>query len=76
MTSTREERPLRALLLIAFLNTGLGIFFLVTALNRPSIANMRSVDLILLLSTGAILGVALAALFMYLVGRFKRAHTG
>ena len=71
MTSTREERPRRGPLLAAFLSGGLGLLFLVIGLNRPSIANMRTVDLVHLLATGAYLGVALVAVVLYLVGRRK-----
>ena len=71
MTSTREERPRWGPLLAAFLSGGPGLFFLVIGLNRPSIANMRTVDLVHLLATGACLGVALVAVVLYLVGRRK-----
>jgi hypothetical protein len=70
MTNTREEW-LRRGLLRAFLSGGLGLFFLVIGLNRPSIANMRTIDLGHLLATGALLGVALASVVAYLVGRRK-----
>ena len=50
---------------------GLGLFNLAIGLNRPSIANMRTVDLLHLLATGALLGVALTAGVLYLVGRRK-----
>jgi hypothetical protein len=73
MTSTREERPRRSLLFAAFLNGGLGLLFLVSGLNRSSIANMRTIDLMHLLVTGACLGVALVSAVLYLVGRCKAA---
>ena len=43
MNSTREERPRRRRLVPAFVVLGLGLLFLVIGLNRPTIANMRSV---------------------------------
>ena len=69
MTSTREERPRRPPLVIAFVIVGLGILFLATGLNRPSIANMRTVDLVHLLGTGVCLGGGLVVLVLNLVGR-------
>jgi hypothetical protein len=71
MTSTREERPRRSPLLAACIGGGIGLFSLFTGLNRPTIANMRTVDLIHLLGTGACLGVALVGVVLYLVGRRK-----
>ena len=71
MTNTREERPRRGPLLAAFLGGGLGLLFLVIGLNRPSIANMRMVDLVLVLATGAFFGVALMNVVLYLKGRRK-----
>src|SRR5262245_55264971 len=55
MNRTREERPRRPPLVVAFVIIGLGVLFLATGLNRPSIANMRTVDLVHLLGTGACL---------------------
>jgi hypothetical protein len=52
MTSTREKRLRRGPLRAAFLGGGLGLLFLAIGLNRPSIANMRTVDLVHLLGTG------------------------
>jgi hypothetical protein len=52
----------------AFVGGGTGLFSLATGLNRPSIANMRTIDLIHLLATGAGLGVGLLSLCMLLVG--------
>lgn len=71
MTSTREERPRRSPLVGVFVGVGLGLLFLAIGLNRPSIANMRTVDLVHLLATGACLGAGLVALVLYLVGRRK-----
>ena len=70
MTSTREEWLRRAPLRAA-LSGGLGLFFLVIGLNRPSIANMRTIDLVHLLATGTLLGVALASVVLFLRGRRK-----
>ena len=69
MNSTREGRPSRPPLFAAFIGVGLGILFLAIGLNRPSIANMRTVDLVYLLATGACLGAGLVALVLNLVGR-------
>ena len=71
MTSTREERPRRPPRLVAALGLPLGLLFLVIALNRPTIANMRFHDLVFLLATGACLGVGLSALVQYFVFRRK-----
>jgi hypothetical protein len=59
MTSTREEQLRRGPLLAAFVGGGLGLLSLASELNRPTIANMRTIDLVHLLATGACLGVAL-----------------
>jgi hypothetical protein len=59
MTSTREERPRRRPLVAALVNIGLGLVLLYIGLNRPTIANMRPVDLVYLLATGACLGMGL-----------------
>jgi hypothetical protein len=73
MTSTREERfrsiRVRGLFLAAAFGGGSGLFGLFTGLNRPSIANMRTIDLVHLLVTGAGLGVGLLSLALLLVGR-------
>ena len=61
MNSTREERPRRRRLVAVFVAVGLGLLFLVIALNRPTIANMRFHDLVFLLATGACLGAGLVA---------------
>jgi formate-dependent nitrite reductase membrane component NrfD len=69
MNSTREERLRRRPLVAAFVGIGLGLLFLATGLNRPSIANMRTVDLVHLLGTGGCLGAGLVTLVRYFVGR-------
>ena len=69
MTSTREERPRRPPLALAFVLVGLGVFFLATGLNRPTIANMRTVDLGHLLAVGANLGAGLVVLVLHFVLR-------
>ncbi len=71
MNSTPEERPHRRRLVAAFVPVGLGLLFLLIGLNRPSIANMRTVDLVHLLATGACLGAGLVAVVLYFVGRRK-----
>ena len=53
MSSTREERPRRAPLSAAIPGLVLGLLFLAIGFNRPTIANMRTVDLVYLLGTGA-----------------------
>ena len=68
MSSTREERRRRSPLFAAVLGGGLGLLFLAIGLNRPSIADMRTVDLVHLLATGACLGVALVGVILYFVG--------
>ena len=71
MTSTREERPRRPPLALAFVLVGLGVLFTATGLNRPSIANMRTVDLVHLLGTGTCIGVGLVALVPFFIVRRK-----
>ena len=69
MSSTSEERPPRPPLFGVFAGFGFGLFFLAVAFNRPTIANMRTVDLVHLLGTGACFGVGLVALIVYFRGR-------
>jgi hypothetical protein len=68
MSSTREERPRRRPL-GRFIGLPLGLLFLAIGLNRPTIANMRTVDLIYLLATGACLGAGLLGVVLHFVGR-------
>jgi hypothetical protein len=56
-------------LVAAFVNIGLGILFLTIGFNRPTVANMRPVDLLYVLGTGACLGVGLLLLVLSFVGR-------
>ena len=71
MNSTRERRPRRPPMVVAFVGVGLGLLFLASGLNRPTIANMRTVDLVHLLATGACFGVALVATVLFFVRRHK-----
>jgi hypothetical protein len=71
MTNTYEVRLHRPPLLGAFLGGGFGLFFLVIGLNRPTIANMRTIDLVHLLATGACMGVAFLSVVLYFVSRRK-----
>jgi len=68
---TSEELPRRRPLFAACLGGGLGLLFLFIGLNRPTIANMRTVDLVHLLATGACLGVGLVGLVVFFVFRRK-----
>ena len=71
MTGTREEWPRRRRLVAAFVAFGMGLLGLYTGLNRPSIANMRTVDLVHLLGTGTCIGVGLVALVPFFIVRRK-----
>jgi hypothetical protein len=70
MNSTGEERPRRRLVSALF-SLGLGLFFLFSVLNRPSIANMGFHDLVRLLGTGMMLGIGLSGLVLHFVVRRK-----
>jgi len=69
MTSTYELRLRRSPLFGAIIGGGFGLFSLALGLSRPTIADMRTIDLIHLLATGACFGVALAAVVMHFRGR-------
>jgi hypothetical protein len=69
MTSISEDRPRRRPLVAVFFCFGFGLFCLATGLNRPTVASMRTIDLVHLLATGALLGMGLAALIQFFVGR-------
>ena len=60
MNSTGEERPRRRFD-PAFVILGMGLLFLANVPNRPAIANLRPVDLLYILGTGACLGAGLVA---------------
>ena len=69
MTSTREERFRRGPLIAGLFAGGMGLFCLATGLNWPTIASMRTIDLVHLLATGAGLGVRLVGVILSLVRR-------
>ena len=69
MNRTREEWPRRRRLVAAAVGFALGLLSLAVGFNRPTIANMRTIDLVHLLATGACLGAGLVALVLILVGR-------
>jgi hypothetical protein len=71
MTSTREERFRRAPLIAGCFSIGMGLLSLANGFNRPTIANMRTIDLVHLVATGAGLGAGLVALIVYFVHRHK-----
>jgi hypothetical protein len=69
MTSAREVWPRRRRSVAVFVPLGLGLLFLAIGLNRPGIANMRTVDLAYLLATGACQGAGLVAPLRFFVFR-------
>ena len=71
MAGNPEERPRRSPLVAAAIGGGFGLFFLAIGFNRPSIAEMRMVDLIHLLGTGGCFGAALVGVVLHFVGRRK-----
>ena len=71
MTNSREDRFRRAPLFAGCFSLATGFLSLYSGLNRPTIANMRPVDLVHLLATGASWGVGLVALIIYFVHRRK-----
>ena len=72
MTSSRDNRFRRAPLIAGFFSLSMGFLSLYTGLSRPTIANMRTVDLVHLLGTGFSWGVGLMALIIYFVHFRKR----
>ena len=68
MNSTGEERPRRRFDR-SFVVLGMGLLFLFLSLNRPTIANMRFHDLVVLLAAGACLGMGLMVLVQHFVLR-------
>jgi hypothetical protein len=72
MNSTREEWGTgRRSLGGVFAGFGLGLLFLALGFTRPTIATMRTVDLVYLLATGGCLGAGLVWLVLYFRGRRK-----
>lgn len=69
MTRTPLERTRQRLQGAIIMGLVLGLIFLGTGLNRPTISNMRTVDLLHLLATGACLGVSLVGAIVYLASR-------
>jgi hypothetical protein len=69
MSSDRDEQPRRSPLPVAVVIIGLGVFFLATGLNRPTIARMRTVDILHLTGAGANLGAGLVLLVSHFVRR-------
>ena len=71
MNSTREERPRRRFD-PAFVVLGMGLLLLANGLiYRPRITNVRPVDLIYLLGTGACLGAGMVGVVWHFVVRRK-----
>lgn len=68
MSSTYDLRLRRSPLFGVFAGFGFGLFFLAVGLNRPTIADMRTIDLVHLLATGGCFGVGLVALVLYFRG--------
>ena len=69
--TAREERFRRAPLIAGCFSIGVGFLSLYSGFNRPTIANMRTVDLVLLIGTGVSLGVGLVGVIIYFVHRRK-----
>ena len=59
----------RTLLRVFFVLTSFGILSLLTMLSRPTLANIRAVDLVHLIGTGMCFGGAIVALVVYLRSR-------
>jgi hypothetical protein len=69
MTRTPSERTRQRLQAVTFIGLPLGLIFLAIGFSRPTIANMRTVDLAYLLSTGMCLGAGLVGLIVNLASR-------
>jgi hypothetical protein len=69
MTRTPLERTRQRLQAAYFLGLPLGLLFLAIGFSRPTIANMRTVDLVFILATGICLGAGLVGLIVNLVSR-------
>ncbi|HEY6843085.1 MAG TPA: hypothetical protein VI391_02880 [Thermoanaerobaculia bacterium] len=59
----------RSSLRVFFVLTAFGVLSLLAMLDRPSLANVRAVDIVHLIGTGMCFGAALVALVMGLRGR-------
>jgi hypothetical protein len=57
---------------MSILAGALGLLNLVTALGRPSVSNMRGVDVVHLLGVGVLFGVALVTFFLFLFRARRR----
>jgi uncharacterized protein involved in response to NO len=66
MSSISEDRPRRRRLHAAFFCFGMGLLSLYSGLNRLGISSMRTLDLVHLLCTGALLGIGLVSLVLAL----------
>lgn len=69
MTRTPLERTRQRIRGAAIFSLVMGIISLAVGLSRPSIANMRTVDLLHLLATGMCLGAGLLGLILILASR-------
>jgi hypothetical protein len=74
MSNSHEKRFRQGLLWAACFGGLMGFISLASGLSRPSIAEMRTVDLIHLLATGGCLGACLLALGLY-IGILRRSKT-
>ena len=59
MTRTPLERTRQRLQGVAVIGLPLGLVFLAVGFSRPTVSGMRTVDLVYLVSTGAMLGAGL-----------------
>jgi hypothetical protein len=69
MNSTPEARSRRIPRPVPFMGLPLGLLFFAIGMNRPGIASLRTVDLVLLLATGACLGAGLVAVVLHCARR-------
>ena len=60
----------RRLLYVFFASGAFSLVSLLSLLGRPSVANIRTVDLVHLIATGVCLGAALVALVLFFVFRY------
>jgi hypothetical protein len=61
----------RRLLPVIFVSGASALVGLLGLLGRPSVANIRTVDLVHLIATGVCLGAALVALVLFFVFRYR-----